>query len=49
MTIENIATIIDLIKYYYYADFLVMIFMLIMGFGLGLSIRELIEEILKKR
>lgn len=47
MTTENIATIIDLLKYYYYADFIVMFFMFIMGMGLGLSFRELLEEILK--
>ena len=46
MTVENIATIIDLLKYYY-VDFIVMFFMFVMGIGLGLSFRELLEEILK--
>ena len=47
MTVENISIIIDLLKYYYYADVIVMFFMFIMGIGLGLSFRELLEEILK--
>ena len=47
MTVENITIIIDALKYYYYADVIVMFFMFIMGIGLGLSFRELLEEILK--
>ena len=47
MNTETLQIIIDILKFYY-ADVIVMIFMFIMGVGLGLSFRELLEEILKK-